>query len=130
MQVRGHLGPLVGTDALAPLLHERRPQPPEPRAEHQPEPTEDHRHREEALAEGAERTLRGQERAHSGDDERAADDDPQDRRGLGCLRVVARRAPVAAYELADELVDRATAATDDQRGAHRREHDRPEQRVC
>ena len=33
-------------------------------------------------------------------------------------------------QLADQLVDRATAASDDQRGAHGREHERPEEGVA
>ncbi len=37
--------------------------------------------------------------------------------------------PLPADELADQLVDGAAAAPDDQRGAHRREHERPDDRV-
>ena len=90
---------------------------------------EHHGHRQQSLADGV-RTRpawRGT-RPTPLDDERAADDDPDDRRGVASRsgRVAAVRAALAPDELADELVDRPTAAADDQRGAHGREHDRPQ----
>ena len=73
VEVRGHLGALVGADALAALLHERVPQAPQPRPEDQREPAEDHGDRDRPWPNARERALRGEERGDARDDERAAD---------------------------------------------------------
>ena len=130
VQVRRHLGALVGPDALAPLLHERVGQSPQPRAEDQCQAADHHHHGHEPLPERLERALRREERRHPADDERDTDDHPADR--LGAARAERRcRAGNALVpdHFPDQLVDRLAAAPDDQRGAHRRQHDRPHHRV-
>ena len=129
VEVRRHLGPFVGADALTPLLDQRGPQPPQPGSEDEAQPAEHDGGREQSLTDGAERALRREERADAPDDERAPDDDPGDGdpvRRLASGRVVTTLPP---HQLPDELVDRTAAPPDEQRGTERAEHDRPHERA-
>ena len=109
VQVRGHLGALVGADALAALLDERVPEAPQPRPEDQAEPAEDHGDREEPLPDGPERTLRREERADAARRRarrRRRPAGPTPYRGAPGV-VALRHTALAPDELADQLVDRS-----------------------
>ena len=113
----------------AALLHECVRQAPEPRSEDQREPTDDHDDGDQSLSECRERTLGREERRHSAHDQGGADHDTADGRRVTLHSITRGGWPLPADELADQLVDGAAAAPDDQCGAHRREHEWPDDRV-
>ena len=77
MHARRHVGPLVGPDALAALVHEVAGEAQPPRAEDQEQPGDDGRRGEHALADGGEVHVGGKEQPHAPGDEQDSQAGPR-----------------------------------------------------
>jgi len=75
VEVRCHLGPLLGADATAPLVDQVAPDAPDPRAANQPQPANGDERREQHRSSRGEAVAVGQEDGHRAEDQQAPDGD-------------------------------------------------------